>query len=99
MNDSQKMHIIRRIAAMRLDAMRTAEQAAEIAAIYKRSARATEQDAGRMRAIEIDARDAVKALERMQSVLCRDPEAKIWHSFEPVLDAISNGLDCLGGLV
>lgn len=99
MNDSQKMHVIRNIAAMRLDAMRVAEQAAEIGAIYKRSARATEQDAGRMRAIEVDARDAVKALERMQRILCRDPEAKIWHSFEPVLDAISTGLDCLGGLV
>lgn len=99
MNDSQKMHMIRRVAAMRLDAARVAEQAAEIAAIYKRSARATEQDAGRMRAIEIDARDAVKALERMTAVLCRDPEPTIWLSFEPVLDAISNGMDCLGGLV
>ena len=98
MNDSQKMHMIRRVAAMRLDAMRTAEQAAEIAAIYRRSARA-QDDAARMRAIEVDARDAVKALERMQCTLCRDPEAKIWHSFEPVLDAISEGLDCLGGLV
>ena len=99
MNDSQKMHIIRNIAAMRLDAMRIAEQAAELAAIYKRSARATEQDAGRMRAIEINASDAVKALERMTAILCRDPEPMIWNSFEPVMDAISTGLDCLGGLV
>ena len=99
MNDSQKLTMIRRAAAMRLDAARIAEYAAEIAAIYKRSARATEDDSGRMRAIEIDARDAVKALERMQSVLCRDPEPMVWHSFEPVLDAISEGLDCLGGLV
>lgn len=98
MNDSQKMQMIRNIAAMRLDAMRTAEQAAEIAAIYKRSGTATAKDAGRMRAIEIDARDAVKALERMQCILCRDPGPKIWLSFEPVLDAISTGLDCLGGL-
>lgn len=98
MNDSQKMHRIRNIAAMRLDAMRVAEQAAEIAAIYKRSARA-QDDAARMRAIEVDARDAVKALERMQCILCRDPEATVWLSFEPVLNAISEGLDCLGGLV
>lgn len=98
MNDSQKMHVIRNIAAMRIDAMSTAEQAEELAAIYKRSALA-QADASRMRAIEIDARDAVKALERMQCVLCRDPEPLIWHSFEPVLNAISEGLDCLGGLV
>lgn len=98
MNDSQKMHMIQRVAAMRLDAMRVADQAAEIGSIYRRSGR-TQDDAARMRAIEIDARDAVKALERMQCILCRDPEPKIWLSFEPVLDAISNGLDCLGGLV
>ena len=98
MNDNQKMHIIRRVAAMRLDAMRVAAQAAEIGSIYKRSSRA-QADAARMQAIGIDAGDAVKALERMQNVLCRDPEPMIWKSFEPVLDAISTGLDCLGGLV
>lgn len=98
MNDNQKLHLIRRVAAMRGDAMRVAEHAAELAAIYKRSARA-QDDAARMRAVEIDARDAVKALERMQNVLCRDPADHVWNSFEPALAAISDGLDCLGGLV
>lgn len=98
MNDSQKMHIIRNIAAMRLDAMRIAEQAAELAAIYGKNVKA-QDDTARMRALRLDALDAVRALERMQSVMCRDPEPMIWHSFEPVMDAISEGLDCLGGLV
>lgn len=98
MNDSQKLQMIRRAAALRLDAMRIADNAAELAAIYRRSARAKDA-AARMRAIKVDALDAVKALERMQSVMCHDPEAMIWLSFEPVLDAISDGLDIVGGLV
>lgn len=98
MNDSQKLSVVRRVAAMRGDAMRVADQAAELAAIYDKNTRA-QGAAAHMRAIEIDARDAVKALERMQNVLCCDPADHIWLSFEPVLDAISEGLDCLGGLV
>jgi hypothetical protein len=98
MNDSQKMHMIRHVAALRIDAARVAEQAAELAAIYGKNARAQDA-AAHMRAVRVDALDAVKALERMQNVLCRDPADHVWLSFEPVLDAISTGLDCLGGLV
>lgn len=98
MNDSQKMHVIRNIAAMRLDAMRVADQAAELAAIYGKYPR-SQDAAAHMRAVRVDALDAVKALERMQNVLCRDPAAHVWHSFEPVLDKISTGLDAIGGMV
>jgi len=98
MNDSQKLFVVRRVAAMRLDAARVAEQAAELAAIYGKYPRA-QGDAANMRALRMDALDAVKSLERMQNVLCRDPADHVWHSFEPVLDAISAGLDTIGDLV
>lgn len=98
MNDSQKLFVVRRVAAMRGDAMRVAEHAEELAAIYGKYPRAQDA-AANMRALRVDALDAVKALERMQNVLCRDPADHVWHSFEPVLDKISAGLDMIGDLV